>query len=150
MTYHHLLWIVNLDTAGVLHCVILLCSAKGRFWCLLSKMSLMLQSLTWRMLVHLIIWKKKKNEKQKTLNPVVSPCVFSLYASNFSWNIHLSLLMMAETPHSQEWWPEWPSKPVSLLLTGGPFLSARDLLTSLRRGSRQQRGRGSRVCGKPR
>lgn len=31
---------------------------------------------------------------------------------------------------------------VSLLLTGGPFLSARDLSTSLRGGSRLQRGRG--------
>ena len=33
---------------------------------------------------------------------------------------------------------------VSLRLTGGPFLSARDLSTSLRGGSRQQSGEGAK------
>lgn len=114
MTYLHLLWIENLDIASVLHCVILLRSAKEQIWCLLSKLYLMLQSLTWRMLAHLIIWKRKKKKgKTKNPEPCSSPRVFlSLYATNFSRSIHLSLLMMAETPHSQEWWPEWPSKPV--------------------------------------
>lgn len=113
MIYFHLVWIVNLDTAGVLRCVILLRSAREKFCCLLSKIYLMLWSLTQRMLMHLTICKRKKRENPKTLNPVhLSLCFFSLYATNFSRNIHLSLLMMAETPHSQEWWPEWPSKPV--------------------------------------
>lgn len=93
MTYHHLLWIVNLDTAGVFHCVILLCSAKGRFWCLLSKMSLMLQSLTWRMLVHLIIWKRKK-WKAKNPEPLLSPPVFFPFMHQIS----------AETSICLCWW----------------------------------------------
>lgn len=40
------------------------------------------------------------------------PLFFAIYVTNFSQNIHLTLLMMTETPQSQGWWPGGPSKPV--------------------------------------
>lgn len=105
---------VSCDSRGCLCVMLLWCSANFFFFffdvCWAKFISF---SDIWLTALNYLKKKKKGGGKQKTLNPVhLPPCFFSVHATNFSRNIHLSLLMMSETPHSQEWWPEWPSKPV--------------------------------------
>lgn len=96
---------MDLNSAGVLHSKVLLRSTREKLKYCLNKICLIYQSLTWRMCVCVIIWTPPK--------ACLPHSVFlPICATNFSQNIHLTVLMMTETPQSQGWWPERPSKPV--------------------------------------
>lgn len=143
MTYLHLLWIENLDTAGVLHCLFWWHSAKEQIWCLLSKMYLMLQSLTWRMLVHFIIWKRRKKKKKRKSKP--KALKISVETSIY----HCWWWLKHHIPRSDD-----QSGPPSLcVITADRWpISIRPWSLDLPqwRQPAAEREREQRVCGKPR